>query len=193
MKSPPPDARDRARHGLGRRMRHSFARNIPERAVLARHPMLRPVAQHLLSPRLWHLQHEAVARGLAIGIFWAFVMPIGQIPLAAAHCVWWRANIPIAVAATFLTNPLTLGFWLWLAWLTGGLFIDAPPLVMPGQGTGLLAWLQDVGKPVVLGMGLFAFGGGLASYVAVKLGWRAAVALRRRQRLHAARRQSRHD
>lgn len=187
------DPRGPADRRLAWRLRHSIGRSLPERAVLAGHPLLRPVARHLLSPRLWHLQHEAVARAAAIGIFWAFAMPLGQIPLAVAHCIWWRANIPVAVAATFLTNPLTLGFWLWLAWQAGSLFMDAPPLVMPGNGVGLLEWLWGVGKPVALGMGLFATGGALASYMAVKLGWRFYVSWRWRQRGGAKPRQSPHD
>jgi hypothetical protein len=38
------------------------------------------------------LLHEAVGRGVAVGIFWAFVIPVGQIIAAVAHCVWWRAK-----------------------------------------------------------------------------------------------------
>lgn len=163
-------------------MRHSLGARMPARDDLAGHPLLKPVAQHLLSPRLWHLQHEAVARGVAIGLFWAFAMPIAQIPLAVAHCVWWRANIPLAIVATLVTNPLTLGFWLWAAYQAGTFFIDAPSLVMPGQGTGLVDWLQSLGKPVILGMGLFAGIGSLSAYGLVKLAWRVSVNLRWRRR-----------
>lgn len=173
-------------------MRHSLHRSIPARSEIAAHPWLRPVAGQLLAPRLWHLQHEAVARGVAIGLFWAFVMPVAQIPLAVAHCVWWHANIPLAIAATLVTNPLTLGFWLWAAYQAGAWFVEAPPLVMPGAGTGLLEWLQALGKPVLVGMGLFATTGALLAYLGIQLAWRAVVAWRWRTR-HAGRkaRQSR--
>ncbi|TFY96288.1 DUF2062 domain-containing protein [Ramlibacter rhizophilus] len=163
-------------------MRHSLGKRMPERDVLAGHPMLRPLARHVLAPWLWHLQHESVARGVAIGFFWAFVMPLGQIPIAVAHCIWWRANIPLSVAATLITNPLTLGFWLWLSYRIGTLFVSAPPLVMPRQGTSLLTWMQDVGTPVVLGMGLLAVMFSLGSYALIKLAWRLRVVLHLRQR-----------
>lgn len=172
------------------RMRHSLGLRMPARDSLAGHPMLRPLARHVLAPWLWHLQHESVARGLAIGLFWAFVMPLGQIPLAVAHCIWWRANIPVAVFATLVTNPLTLGFWLWAAYQVGTTFVDAPALVMPGRGTSLMQWITDVGAPVVLGMGLFAVAGSLAAYALSKLAWRGRVALqmrRRRQRRESRR------
>lgn len=167
-------------------MRHSLHRRMPARDEITGHPLLRPVARHLLSPRLWHLQHEAVARGVAIGLFWAFVMPVAQIPVTVAHCVWWRAHIPLAIAATLVTNPLTLGFWLWAAYQAGTLFVDAPPLVLPSAGTGLLEWLQALGKPVVVGMALFATAGATTAYLGIRLAWRAVVAWRWRAR-HAAR------
>ncbi|MEJ7932127.1 DUF2062 domain-containing protein [Ramlibacter sp. AN1015] len=174
-------------------MRHSLGRRLPERKALAGHPMLRPVAKHVLAPWLWHLQHESVARGVAIGVFWAFVMPLGQIPLAAAHCIWWRANIPVSVLATLVTNPLTLGFWLWAAYRLGTVFVTAPPLVMPRQGTSLLEWLQAVGTPVFIGMGLFAVLGSIGAYALVKLAWRLRVVLHLRQRRRRSTRHTPHD
>jgi hypothetical protein len=57
-----------------------FRQAIPRREILAAHPWLRPVAGRLLDPQLWRLQHESVARGVAVGIFWAFVLPVAQNP-----------------------------------------------------------------------------------------------------------------
>lgn len=169
---PEPGVGKDGRRSLGQRMRRSLGRSMPRRESLASHRLLRPVAGHLLSPDLWRLHHEAVARAVAIGTFWAFAMPLGQILIAAVHCIWWRANIPVAMAMTLLTNPLTLGFWLWLAYETGSLIIDAPPLVMPGEGTSVRQWLQAVGGPVALGMGVFALSGAAVGYALVQLGWR---------------------
>lgn len=184
---------DEGKRSIGQRMRRSLGQTPAQRASLANHPILRPVARHLLAPHLWHLQRESAARGTAIGIFWAFAIPFGQIVVAAAHCVWWRANIPIAAAITLITNPFTIAFWLWLAYETGTLIVDAPPLVMPGQGTNIREWLQDVGGPVVLGMGIFAVGGAAAGYVLVKLGWKLRLVLKRRRRASLKTRQSKHD
>jgi uncharacterized protein (DUF2062 family) len=64
------------------RLRHS----LPSRETLAAHPWLQPLADKLLHPQLWRFQHEAVARGVAVGTFWAFVIPFAQIVAATAHC-----------------------------------------------------------------------------------------------------------
>ena len=69
---------------------------LHNREAFVSHPWVQPVAGRLLDRQLWRLQHEAVARGVAIGIFWAFMIPFAQIVEGAAHCSWWRANIPLA-------------------------------------------------------------------------------------------------
>ena len=158
-----------------------FRASLPTREVLAAHPWLKPVAERLLEPQLWRLQHEAVARGVAIGTFWAFVIPAAQIVVAAAHCTIWRANIPVAAAMTMVTNPVTIGFWLWLAYQLGAVIIGEPPVSQAPQGDGVTAMLANLGWPTVLGMGLFAVGGAAAGYVSVKLGWRLRIWFKRRR------------
>ena len=156
--------------------------SLPTREELVRQPWLAPIADRILDRKLWTAQHEAVARGLAIGCFWAFVIPFAQIIFAAAHCVWWRGNIPVAAAVTFVTNPFTIGFWLYLAYQVGSLFLMAPPPAPLADGGGLLLWLASIGWPAVLGMGIFAVGGAIVCYVGVKLGWRIKVWLKQRRR-----------
>ena len=159
-----------------------FRQTLPSRDILAAQPWLQPIASRLLNPQLWRLQHEAVARGVAVGTFWAFVIPVAQIVVAAAHCAWWRANIPAAAAMTMVTNPLTIGFWLWLAYQLGALILGEPLLANASQGVGASAWLSEYGWPTVLGMGIFALGGAAVGYLSVKLVWRIRIVFKRRQR-----------
>ena len=155
---------------------------LPTPTQLAQLPWLKPWASRLLDAQLWRFQHEAVARGVAVGFLWAFLIPVAQIVAAVAHCIWWRANIPTAAAMTMVTNPLTIGFWLWLAYQTGAvvLGVNAPP----PAGLENLSWelLVAYGGPIMLGMGLFAVGAAVAGYLFVKAAWRIRVALLRRKR-----------
>jgi uncharacterized protein (DUF2062 family) len=118
---------------------------------------------------------------VAIGTFWAFVIPLGQTFVAAAHCTWWRGNIPAAAVMTMLTNPLTFGFWLWLAYPVGHFFIGETLHETAQHDSSWTSSLQEVGGPVLLGMGIFGVGGGALSYLLVKLGWRLRVAVRRQR------------
>jgi uncharacterized protein len=160
----------------------SIRASLPKREALAMHPWLQPVASRLLDPQLWRLQHESVARGVAVGMFWAFVIPLGQIVVATVHCIAWRANIPVAAAMTMLTNPLTIGFWLWLAYQVGVLVLGEPLAAAAPQAAGAAAWLAEVGLPTVVGMGVFAVGGAALGYLGVKLVWRLRIFMKRRLR-----------
>lgn len=156
-----------------------FKNFLPPRESLTAHPWLKPVAHRLRDPQLWRFQHEAVARGVAIGIFWAFAIPVAQFVVATAHSIWWRANIPVAAGMTLITNPLTIGFWLWLAHALGSWLLDAPPQPALAESAGMLAWLASLGAPALLGIGIFALGGALAGYLVVKLFWRVHIAIKR--------------
>ena len=162
-------------------------KSLPTREVLTAHPWLKPIAQRVLETKLWHLQHEAVARGVAIGTFWAFAIPVGQVIASTAHCVWWRGHIPVAAGVTLITNPLTIGFWLWLAYQLGSWVLGGQVVALPSfQASGALAWLTAYGAPTLLGMGLFATVGAALAYLAVKLSWRLRVGFKRRRRLWRA-------
>jgi uncharacterized protein len=152
-----------------------FKTHLPTAHDLQRHRWMRPFAHRLSERTLWHPKTEAVARGAAVGVFWAFALPIAQIVLAAAHCIFWRANIPVAVALTFVTNPFTIGGWLWLAYQLGSHLL--------GTGTVLhTGWLKTVGWPTMVGMAIFALVGAFASYLLVHAGSRLWLVWRRARR-----------
>lgn len=167
------------------RLRQRVRRSMPTPEQLSRHRWLRPVAHRLGDHGLWHAKTEPVARGVAIGLFWAFVLPFAQVLFAAAHCVWWRANIPVAAAITFVTNPFTIGGWLYAAYHVGSIFV-APDTALP-VADGWLGRLQALGWPTVVGMGLFALVGSVGGYLLVRAGsrlwlhWRLARRAARRQ------------
>ncbi|MEY4756095.1 MAG: hypothetical protein RJA34_993 [Pseudomonadota bacterium] len=148
---------------------------LTQRQEWASHPWLQPVAHRLLDPMLWRLQHESVARGVAVGIFWAFVIPFAQMVVAVMHCTWWRANIPVAAAMTMMTNPFTIAFWLWLAHQLGSVVLGETTTDATLASDGAISWLAQFGWPTLLGMGLFAVGGAALGYLGVKLVWRLRI------------------
>ena len=155
---------------------------LPQRDALIAHPWLKPFADRLRDPHLWRLQQEPVARGVAVGIFWAFVIPVAQSVVAVMHCTLWRANIPAALAMTLITNPLTIVFWLWLAYQLGSTLIGSPAdAAMPTDGD-MASWIAAHGSPLLLGMGIFAVGGALVGYWTVKLILNLRIWFKRRMR-----------
>jgi uncharacterized protein (DUF2062 family) len=158
--------------------------SLPTREQLARMPLLGRLAGRLADRELWRVRPESIARGAAVGVFWAFTVPAAQILFAAAHCVWWRANIPVAAGVTLITNPLTIGPWLLLAHEVGERLVGPGADALLPSDAGWLAQLQAMGWPTLVGMGSFAIGGAMTAYLAVRLAAQARLAwrLRRRQR-----------
>ena len=160
----------------------TLQRWVPSPEFWTRHPRLKPYADALSDPKLWRLQHEAVARGVAVGLFWGFAIPAAQLLVAAVHCVKWRANIPVAALMTMVTNPLTIGFWLWLAYQLGSRVLNDAVAADVSMSFMHAQWLSQYGWPSFVGMGLFAVGSSLSGYVLVKLFWRLNVLFKRLKR-----------
>lgn len=171
-----------------------FKRNLP--AMPTRHEMaqnrwLAPIAHRFLSPELWRFTRRSVPRGVALGLFSAFIVPVGQIFLAAFLALPTRANVPLSALVTFVTNPFTLPFWLIVANKVGAfvLKIDAAAggaaqaQLSSGrwQEFGWFAFLQTAGVTafgfIVLAVVTAAIGYLMASWI-----WRWRVG-RVRQRL----------
>lgn len=176
---------------------------LPSRESLAANRLLGWIGPGLFDPRLWQARRRSIAAGSALGLFFGLLIPIAQIPASAAAAVFLRANVPAAVAGTFVTNPFTFGPIYYAAWWVGSLVLgdtSAPPpdlalavagadpapgltaLVAGGWWEVTAAKLAGVGKPLMLGLTLFAVVAGLTAYVAVSVGWRLAVVGRRRRR-----------
>ncbi len=119
-------------------MLNRLRRLMPTPESLAANRWLRWLGPSLLHPRLWHMSRRGIALGVAIGVFFAFIVPLAQIPLSAAASVALRANVPASVAATFVNTPLTFGPVYYAAWRVGSWLLgeDAegrPPPPLPGD------------------------------------------------------------
>lgn len=163
---------------------------FPKREEMARNRYLAPIAHRFLSPELWRFTRRSVPRGVALGLFAAFIVPIGQIFLAAFLALPVRANMPLAAAVTFVTNPFTLPFWLVIANRVGNftLAVDAATtgVATEGMATGQFAWLAEFWQLA----GVTAFGFVVLAVVSAAIGylvasgtWRVMVARRRTKRL----------
>ena len=83
--------------------------NAPTRESLEKSRVLAPVAHRVLEPSLWRFTRRSVPRGVALGLFVGIflMIPGVQIAGAALLALPFRANIPVAAAMTFLSNPAT--------------------------------------------------------------------------------------
>jgi hypothetical protein len=112
-------------------------RLMPSHESVAHNRWLKWLGPSVLHPRLFHLSRRGVATGSAIGVFFAFITPIAQIPLSAAACVVLRANVPVAIVATLVNTPPTFGPVYYAAWKVGSWVLAEP--TDPGRAPEVLA------------------------------------------------------
>ncbi|WP_324827083.1 DUF2062 domain-containing protein [Qipengyuania zhejiangensis] len=170
---------------------------MPTREQMAENRYLQPIAHRFLTPELWRFTRRSVPRGVALGIFAGFIIPVGQIFLAAFMALPARANVPLSALVTFITNPITFPFWAWVANRVG-VFILKVDLGMTGGAatdeiaSGRWAWFLELfegaGVTVlvtVFGFIVLAIVGAAVGYLLAGFIWRFMVANKRRRRLRA--------
>lgn len=186
-------------------MKNRIRRWLPTPEQVRTNRWLRWLGPVVHQPRLWHFSRRGIALGLSIGIFFGLLIPVAQIPFAATLAVLARANLPVAVASTLVTNPVTFGPVYYGAYRLGqrvlGQETSSPEAAaqelasVRATGTAgeasarsaLERWLHrfsEVGKPLVLGLGIVATCAGLLTYAAVSLAWSTHVRWQRRRRLN---------
>ncbi len=163
---------------------------MPTREQMARNKYLKPFAHRFLSPELWRFTRRSVPRGVALGLFAGFIIPVGQIFLAAFLALPARANMPLAAMVTFITNPFTFPFWIVIANQVGKMTLNLDAavggLANDELASGRWSWLIDLFQLA----GVTAFGFVVLAIVSSAVGylisgavWRVMVARRRAKRL----------
>lgn len=169
-------------------MRKWFKKITPERESILANRWIRPFAYRLTHPEIWHFNRRNVARGVALGLFVGFIIPLGQIVLAALLAASARGNLLIAAAATLVTNPLTFPPIYYAAFHTGSFLLDLPfvnlssdDLAHNSQVGSVLATITSASLPTLFGLVLFATIAATLGFAAVHIGWRFSI--RRQWRL----------
>ena len=59
-------------------------------------------------PNLWHFNRRTLAKGVAVGFFCAFIPVPFQMLLAILGALIFKTNLPLAILAVWITNPITM-------------------------------------------------------------------------------------
>ena len=165
-------------------------RHAPSKDEVLESRWLKPFGSSVRRSDLWRFTRRSVPRavfaGLFIGIF--LMVPGLQIVGAALLAMPMRANIPIAAAMTFLSNPLTTPFFLLAAIDVGGKIGFKTDLAsfMALRGESVRQWMQwlwsDAAPALVSGLFLIGLGVALVGYIVSLVVWRWWVGRKWRQR-----------
>jgi uncharacterized protein (DUF2062 family) len=169
-----------------------MAKNAPKREELAESRWMRPFGERVLHSEFWRFTRRSVPRGVAAGLFVGvfLLIPGIQIVGSALLSIPFRANIPIAAAMTFLTNPATTPFLMVASLWVGnrlGFHADVASfqaLYASGASIGdWIAWLfSDAAPALVSGLFIIALAAGAVGYLLSTLVWRWWIARKWRRR-----------
>ena len=162
--------------------RRFMHRHAPSRDEVLESRWLRPFGERIRRSDLWRFTRRSVPRGVAVGLFIGiFLMIPGlQIIGAALASAPVRANIPIAAAMTFLSNPATTPFFLVAALQVGnrlGFRSDLAAFdALRTSGAGAAEWmswlLSSAAPALVCGLALIGAIFAFAGYWVSLVGWR---------------------
>lgn len=145
---------------------------------------LKPFRVLLDHPVYFSINRRSITGGLALGVFVGVLPFLGHTPVVVVAALLMRVNLPVAVVATWIANPLTYGPILYGEYLLGAYLLHQPPsdlgLDLPWQQ--LIAGLAGAWRPLWLGA---VAGGALlagTAYLLSNAAWRLMTRRRLRRR-----------
>ena len=171
-------------------LKNFFKRILPGHHEFRDHRQLKVLGDILHDPNIFHITRRSAAGGIAIGLFFACLPLPGQMLIAAIFAIYFRVNLPLSVVLVWLTNPITLPPYLFLAYKTGAWLLGQTTRHVTFELT--LKWLSetflDIWDPLILGCLLYGVITSLLGYLLTRWAWRF-VALKKWEERKLQRRQ----
>lgn len=168
-------------------------KQLPDKNTIISQGRLSRFGSIIHNPKLWSFDRASVARGLGIGVFAAFIpLPI-QTLVAIVLSIFLIGNIPLAIAATWISNPITFIPFNILIYQAGHLILRdlSPDFATPLMNltinwhdlTGtVLQWARSFGKPFLVGVPVVAILSGMLTYLCVDIAWEVSLYFARRKK-----------
>ena len=159
---------------MPRKTLHKLLPNINEVLKRSKVKWLKSLAS---DPNLLQINRHSVSIAVFIGIFTAFIPIPGQTIVVFAMSFWIRANLPIAVAIVWLSNPVTIPPIFYLTYQLGSFLTGAEPIDF--RITTSWEWFFTVGVkilvPLMIGGTIIGLICGTLGYFFVLRFWRFKV------------------
>ncbi len=144
---------------------------IPSKQEVMAYKTMQLFGSFMLKKQLWQFNAKSVPIAFAIGVFVAWLPMPMQMLLSAILAVLFDANIPIAIACAWLSNPFTMAPLFFLAYTTGTYCLGLKPKKIKFHAD--IDWLKntliDIWKPFLLGSLICAAISALVAYILAKM------------------------
>lgn len=145
---------------------------------------IRPFRALLAHPVYISINRRSITGGVALGVFVGVLPFLGHTPVVVLAALLMRVNLPVAVIATWVANPLTYGPIFYGEYLLGTYLLRLPPsalsLDVPWQE--LAVALASAWRPLWLGAIVAGLLAAALTYLLSNAAWRFTTRLRLRRR-----------
>lgn len=154
--------------------RQLITRFVPNEMYTKEGKHLNIFGKFIHDPYLWHLNKYSVSAAFSAGLFAALIPVPFQMLLAAALAIVTKANIPISVALTWVSNPFTTPALLYISYKIGTFILRIPPHEFKFELSTewLITEFHNYGMPILLGCFLFGIIFAIVGNISVRLVWR---------------------
>jgi len=115
---------------------------------------LKIFGKKLYNPCIWYFNKHTISRGIAIGLFFAWIPVPFQMVLAAGFAILFKGNLPISVSLVWITNPITMPVLFLFAYKIGMTFFSVSVnnnIAFELSFTWLYNKMYDIWQPFLLG------------------------------------------
>lgn len=158
-------------------------RYLPSPEKIREQKSLGFMRHRLGDPSVWHLNRRSASLAMFWGTLFAFMpMPFQMVP-ATLIAVSLRINLPMVLVLTWMTNPITVLPFMYVAYATGSLMLNVPMLnwtEIEGLMTAMLSLSSEPSsgsvmvqlKPFFVGTVILGVTLGSLGYVGMQAYWR---------------------
>lgn len=145
---------------------------------------MKPFEFILAHPVYFSTSRRGIGGGLWIGLFIGLIPVPAHTLLSVIGAVLLRVNVPVAVLATWITNPFTFVPIYYFGYQVGAALLNVPPDVIPGSFSfdWVLAEVDKHWKPLLLGTGIVALSVASTVYFLISVVWHIMTVRRYRSR-----------
>ncbi|MFT5757366.1 MAG: hypothetical protein ACI9LM_002095 [Alteromonadaceae bacterium] len=152
-------------------------RFMPDHNTIKNNKYLQIFGDLLHNANLWHLNRRSVAKGFAVGLFFAFIPVPFQMVLAAGIAIIVHANLPLSIALVWITNPLTMPAIFYFCYVVGAwvLGVKEKAFTFEVSWQWLIDSLSTIGPAFIVGCGVLATLFSVLGYISIHILWRYSV------------------
>lgn len=157
--------------------KHFIRKYLPKASTVKGHRSLRWLGNIIHDSNLWHLNRRSVASAMFAGVFACFMPIPGQMLLAASLAIYFHCNLPLSLALTWISNPLTYAPIYYLCYRFGLILLglEYDPSSFEWTVDAIANNFMMIMKPLMIGCIVAGLLFGALAYMGVRMLWRLHI------------------